>query len=293
MVRPDLTARATSLLQRLQAGLQEPGRRTTTVGGAIVGALALHGLTGVTGMAWLSAAGVLAAGLGGGWALGLPVALGAGLAHLVLDGLVNPDVAHMVGAVVRLAAFVGVALLGAVFAHLDRQRAEAQLRSATQDSTTGLLNVRAFYEALEELHEHGVGYSILLADIVGMGALNEEYGHPTGTEAIRTLGHILRRDVERDDLVARLGSDDIAIALIGADAAGALAAARRLSARLAEESITLPDDQRFQVRARFGVATFPDDGGDAASLLRQADHALQDAKEHGPEDIGTQTADRS
>lgn len=294
MARPDLTARSTALLRRAEVALRDRGRRLVAVAGTVAVAVALHLLTGVTEIAWISAAPVLAAGLGGGATFGLAAGLGAGVAHLGADLAVGTDGGALIGGVVRMLALAAVGLVGAVLARLDQQRADAQLRSATLDGTTGLLNVRAFYEGLGHLHERGTRYAILLADIAGMGQLNERYGHPTGTEAVRTLGHILRRDVERDDLVGRLGSDEIAIALIGADAHGATVAARRLSSRLADESLTLPDGGRFEVHAYFGVATFPDDGEDAATLLRHANHALQDAKERGPDEIGiASSGDRS
>lgn len=295
MARPDLTAQSTSMLQRLEVTLRDPARRTATVAILLVAGLLLHLTTGITGFAWVSVLPTLAAGLGGGAALGLAVAGIAATAHLVVDVVVGTDGGEILGAVVRGLVLLALGVLGAVVTRLESHRAAAQLRSATQDGTTGLLNVRAFYEALGELREANTPYAILLADIAGMGQLNEQYGHPTGTEAIRTLGHILRRYVERDDLVARLGSDEIAIALIGADAEGAVTAARRLADRLAEESLTLPDGQRFQVRAYFGVAAFPNDGADAATLLRRADHAVQDAKERGPDEIGlaSPTTDRS
>ncbi|MFO7890223.1 MAG: diguanylate cyclase, partial [bacterium] len=72
-----------------------------------------------------------------------------------------------------------------------------------EDPVTGLLNVRAFYAELARLRADERPFTILLADIRGMRALNERYGHPTGTEAMRALAHVLRREAGSQVLASR------------------------------------------------------------------------------------------
>jgi hypothetical protein len=88
-------------------------------------------------------------------------------------------------------------------------------RAVVEDPITGLLNVRAFYAELADLRPPRQPFTILLADIRGMRALNERYGHPTGTEAMRALAHVLRASAGTEVLACRLGSDEVAVALIG------------------------------------------------------------------------------
>ena len=159
------------------------------------------------------------------------------------------------------------------------------IRSATEDPVTGLLNVRAFYDGLARLRREGADFAVLLANVAGMSELNERYGHPMGTEALSALGHALRRSVKGRDLVARLGSDEVAIALVGADRDGAMAAASRLAELLAEEELHLPDGTRLEVHAYFGIATYPTDAEDEVELLRAADHAIVAAKRAGPDEV--------
>lgn len=286
MATPDLTTRSSGVVLRIEAALREPRRRFLTVLTGIAVAVVLHAVTGEPQVAWFSAAPVVAAGLAGGARSGLAAAAVAAVAHLAVDVAFAAGTEGVLGLFARTIVLPGLGVIGAVVSRIEAQRDTAVQRSFTEDAVTGLLNVRAFYDALDELRERGTPYAILLADIAGMRRLNEQHGHPMGTEALRALGHVLRRNVKPDDLVARLGSDEIAVALIDADVRSAVMAARRLSERLAEESLALPDGSTFRIRVYFGISTFPDDGEDAVTLLRHAQHAVTEAKRRGPDEIG-------
>ena len=284
MGRQDVTRTAADRLVRLEHRLR--GRPGTLVAATAVSIVAAsgHAVLEAPELAWLSIAAVATAGLVAGEAT-LLLALVVALAH----GGVDLAIGHggwVGGPVVRIAGFVGVAALGTGTGVVLRRYEEARRRSRDEDAVTGLLNVRAFYDGLQELRTAEIAYAILLADIAGMRNLNERYGHPTGTEAMRALGHVLRRSTKRTDLVARLGSDEVAVALVGADRDGALAAARRLARLLADERLSLPDGSTFRVHAYYGIATSADLATDDVSLLRAADHAKLAAKLAGPDEIG-------
>jgi diguanylate cyclase (GGDEF)-like protein len=274
--------RAADQLLRIRDAVRE---LPAVLGGAVatvVVAAAAHTATGSGEFAWLSAVAI------GAMALGRPrvafvLTAGAGILHAAVDITVGGF--WVLDPLIRAAGLVLVAFAGVGTSGLTERYHESHNRSLNEDPVTGLLNVRAFYDGLAELHADGVIYSILLADIAGMRNLNERYGHPTGTEAMRALGHVLRRSTKASDLVARLGSDEVAVALVGADRRGALAAARRLSRLLADESITLPDGRRFQVHAHYGIAT-SEAVADEVAMLRAADRAKHAAKEHGTDEIG-------
>lgn len=154
-------------------------------------------------------------------------------------------------------------------------------RVISEDPVTGLLNVRAFYDELQRLRDDGAPFAILLADIRGMRGLNERYGHPTGTEAMRALAHVLRRSTGPEALASRLGSDEVAVALIGAEREDARRVVDAVISRLHDEQVSLPDGERFEVHAAYGVAHFPDDGEDEVAVLRAADRAKERAKAAG------------
>lgn len=277
----DLASNTIAWIERVEDELQNPTRRALAAFGGITLVWGIHAGTGDGGYAWLAALPALLGGLVAGVRFGAVTAAIAAIGHAWIDGALGFADTASAGIVVRSIALMALALTGAVIRQLEVDKEQALLRAATEDSVTGLLNVRAFYDGLARLGDDGEPYSILVADISGMRGLNERYGHPTGTEAVRCLGHILRRSTKRRDLVGRLGSDELAIALVGADSDGAEAAAARLSALLAEETIHLPDGQTFQVHAHYGVATYPRHATDEVTLLRVADRAVAAAKRIG------------
>lgn len=288
MARDDLTGRVARGLTQLESSMGDAAwRRWLAVGAGLSVALLLHVGTEDAGWAWLGAVPAVIGGVTGGLTFGLAAAVVAGIAHGVTD-LVHGGV-PVAGIVVRAVAFAGLGLLGAVIARVEQERDRAIVRSATEDPVTGLLNVRAFYDGLRHLSEEGAAFAVLLANVAGMSQLNETYGHPMGTEALSALGHALRRSVKGRDLVARLGSDEVAIALVGADRDGAMAAAQRLAEYLAEEELHLPDGTRLDVHAYFGIAAFPGDATDEVDLLRAADQAVTAAKQAGPDEVAFTT----
>lgn len=248
-----------------------------------------HALLDAPDLAWLTAAAVATAALAVGETALILAVIGA-VAHLAVT--VTVGTSGWIGApLVHALGIVGLTAMGAGTGVMLRRYEETRRRSQDEDAVTGLLNVRAFYDALHDLRESGLAYAILLADIAGMRNLNERYGHPTGTEAMRALGHVLRRSTKRTDLVARLGSDEVAVALVGANRAGALDAARRLARLLADERVTLPDGTAFRVHAYYGIATSADLATDEVTMLRAADHAKRAAKLAGPDEIGVAADD--
>lgn len=282
---PDLARRVVDLCLDLEELVDEPRRRWAVASVGIAAAVLVHAAWGSPAAAWLAAVPAVLGGLVGGWRFGLTTALAAGAAHVGVDLAQGADAAVMTAAALRTSVLAALGLTGAAIRELEGQRVSALERAAREDAVTGLLNVRAFYDELRRLRDEDRPHAILLADIAGTGDLNERYGHPTGTEAVRCLGHLLRRCTKSRDLVARLGSDVVAIALVGADHDGALAAARRLAQMVADERLHLPDGTTFEVHAHYGVACFPGNAVDEVTLLRSADHAVKRAKELGPDRI--------
>jgi diguanylate cyclase (GGDEF)-like protein len=285
--RPGLAGRTRSTLLRLTRGLDEPALRVMVLGGGLVVSLLLHAATADPNVAWLSAPLVLLAGLAAGprtLAAVLAAAIGG---HTAIDVANGVDGTQVVGLVARPVVLVGVGLVGTATAHLERQRGRAMERAVSEDPVTGLLSVRAFYDRLARLQDDATRYTVILADIRGMRALNDRYGHPTGTEAMRALAQVLRRAAGPEVLASRLGSDEVAVALLEADQDRCQQVVAQVIARLHDEQVPLPDGERFEVHAAYGVARFPEDGSDTIAVLRAAERAKQLAKREGMDQVVT------
>jgi len=143
-----------------------------------------------------------------------------------------------------------------------------------QDPLTGLLNHAAFHDAVEaEIDRHQDStrpFSVVMLDLDGFKSVNDLRGHAEGDRLLREVAEAIR-DIPRDgDVAARVGGDEFALLLRGADGPGATAVAERLRDSVRERGAGID--------ASFGVGTWPMDGPSKNLLLLRADTALYAAK---------------
>jgi GGDEF domain-containing protein len=93
------------------------------------------------------------------------------------------------------------------------------------DELTGLLNRRGFAgqlgRALAAARRSGPHGALLICDLDGFKAVNDQHGHAMGDAVLRHVTQLLMQHVRRTDAVARLGGDEFALLLVGASDAGA------------------------------------------------------------------------
>lgn len=115
----------------------------------------------------------------------------------------------LVNLVARTVIFIA---LGFLFVRLWRER-----EYAYTDPLTGLANRIELLERLEAEQERsarsGNAYSLLFLDLDHFKALNDNYGHRTGDEALCLLADILHQNVRKVDVAARMGGDEFVLLL--------------------------------------------------------------------------------
>lgn len=164
-----------------------------------------------------------------------------------------------------------------------RKAVERQLRrAADSDALTGLPNRRPFLAALDEAVAHA-GHrpaTIAMVDLDHFKRINDRYGHAAGDAALTTIAGVFGRELRDDDMVARLGGEEFAVLLRGADLTVAEATCERLRLAIAAQPILAPGTPLFRITASFGLAeVIP--GGGAETILEAADRALYAAKNAG------------
>lgn len=172
-------------------------------------------------------------------------------------------------------------LLGMTEDVTEARRAQAEVRRmAEYDSLTGLRSRGGFVDRVEALAGAGTPFTLLSVDLDRFKAVNDQFGHLTGDEVLAQVGARLGELASRGDLVARVGGDEFAMILVGAEAirrAGELAPL--IVAAMSEPFPT--GRARAFVGASIGAASCPGDGRTATEVRQAADLALYRAKETG------------
>jgi diguanylate cyclase (GGDEF)-like protein/PAS domain S-box-containing protein len=156
---------------------------------------------------------------------------------------------------------------------------------AYYDSLTGLANRTLFLERLAQqvdaAKRSGTQFAVVVRDPERFTTINETFGRNHGDLLLKDVAERLCQCVGERQWVARIGSDQFASVLPFSGEADV--AARALEEQY-EAWMGLPfriGDQEVRLTARAGISIFPDDGGDAESLLKHAEAALKRASSLG------------
>jgi len=168
---------------------------------------------------------------------------------------------------------------------------ESLHRLATHDGLTGCLNYQAFQDALTgewtRARRYGRPFSVIIADLDGFKAINDQYGHGAGDDMLNSVASAMLAAVRSTDLVGRIGGDEFAVLLPETPSAEARVMVERIHARTRQVLIPRP------VTLSFGISTWTTQGESAGELLHQADSALYEAKRLGRDRVATWASHRA
>jgi diguanylate cyclase (GGDEF)-like protein len=173
--------------------------------------------------------------------------------------------------------------LAAINETLRKKNKELHELSIT-DSLTGLYNRKHLMETLDnevarsKRHKHD--FAVLVVDIDHFKEYNDTYGHLAGDEVLSRLASVFKKSVRSCDYVARYGGEEFILVLPEIGPEDGLKAAERIREKVVKESFA-GDGEPIEVTVSVGVASYPKDGGDPQTIIRQADTALYKAKETG------------
>jgi diguanylate cyclase (GGDEF)-like protein len=181
-----------------------------------------------------------------------------------------------------LAPGVAVAVtLGALIGQM--QTAAQRIRDlAATDSLTGLMNLRAFEEILQQEHRKaerlGRPYTLIVVDTDNLKLVNETLGHEAGSQVIVAVAAAIARSIRASDIAARLGGDEFVVLLSEADAATGAGIAQRIRNNVYAGTVSVAN-RLIRANASLGVATFPEDHLYPKELMILADQRMQQDRE--------------
>lgn len=149
-----------------------------------------------------------------------------------------------------------------------RMRALAQ-----NDTLTGLLNAGTMEREIDEALINKVPGVLLIIDVDDFHNLNNEYGHQTGDQLLKSLARCMDYLFFKKDIIGRLGGDEFALFLPGQYSEETVAGKiKNLSTRAAQEAkkLGIRDELSFSTGADFAK-----EGDSYQDLYDRADNALQ------------------
>lgn len=164
---------------------------------------------------------------------------------------------------------------------LARQERLSEL--AYRDALTGLANRRLLIEQLRQelarAHRQEATVAVVFIDIDNFKAVNDTLGHSVGDRLLKEVASRIVSCTREGDIVARLGGDEFVMVLPLESGRDSVAIVERML-----DSVSRPfraANRKVNVSCSVGVAVYPHDGRDYASLLRCADAAMYRAKASG------------
>jgi diguanylate cyclase (GGDEF)-like protein/PAS domain S-box-containing protein len=170
----------------------------------------------------------------------------------------------------------------------DRRQTESRMaHMAYHDGLTDLPNRAAFLQALTQMIEACAGtdeeFAVLSVDLDGLKEVNDVFGHATGDKLLIEVARRIQA-AARGGVVARLSGDEFGLIIDGKQPAAGQELAQQLADAMASEFQI--DAKTVRTGLTTGIAVFPHNGADAASLLANAGAALFRAKQKSRGTIG-------
>ncbi len=157
-------------------------------------------------------------------------------------------------------------------------------QQAAIDPLTGLVTRRVLDQAAQSALSgaaSGAGTGLIVLDVDEFKAINDQHGHPGGDTVLVQLAALLRSGVDSEDIISRLGGDEIAILLPGCSIEELNRRAEQVMVDVRAHRFALAGDQLITVSISAGLAHAPTHAIDLRRLYAAADAALYEAKRGG------------
>ena len=159
---------------------------------------------------------------------------------------------------------------------------KAQLQEvAITDFLTGLYIRRYFMSRLQDelirSERYDKAFSIAMVDIDKFKNVNDTYGHSAGDQALKATGKFFQKNLRQTDVIARYGGEEFVIFFPETNKEVAYVLAERLRKGFSQIKL----DKLPGLTISLGISSYPEDGKDIETLIKNADTAMYAAKQNG------------
>ncbi|QWV92854.1 GGDEF domain-containing protein [Geomonas oryzisoli] len=202
---------------------------------------------------------------------------------------------HIPGYLIRVFPFILIAHVGAILAgETEAARAEVERLSLTDD-LTDFNNMRSFESlALQQekvARRYRTPFAICMLDADNLKQINDRYGHLAGTELIKWTARVIRSNIRESDIAARFGGDEFIIMYTDHDKEQIRPAVERIVRAMSACPFSY-DGNLIECTLSAGIASFPWDGDDLKSVVKQADLAMYRSKRLGKNRVSLAESER-
>ncbi|MBW2100798.1 MAG: sensor domain-containing diguanylate cyclase [Deltaproteobacteria bacterium] len=174
---------------------------------------------------------------------------------------------------------------GILFDVTERKRMHEELkRLADTDGLTGLYNRRYLLEKLDRevcrARSYNRPLSLIMIDADYFKSVNDRYGHDVGDRVLRQIAGTCRNILRENDILGRVGGEEFAVILPGADLEKARQVAERLRSGVENNRLSIQNGE-VRITISVGLAQLNSTALDTKNLMKQADTALYCAKRNG------------
>lgn len=141
-----------------------------------------------------------------------------------------------------------------------------------------------FAQAINRAKRQNTMVALLFLDLDRFKVVNDAFGYACGDQLLQQVAQRLRDCLRTDDTVARMGGDEFAVTLGDlADRSAAMTAAAHIAEKIRHVVAEpfLLGEKKVVTGASIGIAFYPSDGAEPATLLQHADAAMYHAKAQG------------
>ncbi|OGN95198.1 MAG: hypothetical protein A2Z75_02310 [Chloroflexi bacterium RBG_13_50_10] len=167
----------------------------------------------------------------------------------------------------------------------ERKRLEHELADvASHDFLTGLPNRMLLHDrlgvGLQQAQRNDTRLAVMMLDLDRFKVVNDTFGHSVGDRVLMAAGERLVSLVRKSDTIARVGGDEFLVLLPKISSIeDTIKVAQKILAAFRKPFIL--NDHKIRITTSVGIASYPEDGADVETLLRNADIAMYWVKEQG------------